>query len=239
MIRSRVGKLGLCAIVLGVMAVSASSAQALSWLILNATQTTATELKAALVMETDSTDLTLSTKEVGIRFVVTCTNTEAIGINLEVGGKLTEGGKIKFTGCEAYETAPLTGALSCHIHSAGQPAGTVLTAEGKGELVLHEIKAGEKEVLVKIEPKTGTTLASFLTEKCVVPETNPVNGKLFLRDCEKAATVHQNRHLIEQGPLTSLFVGADTAEHLETSLSGSVWWRLGAAHLGLHFGAML
>jgi len=229
---------GLCAMVLGAMAMSAGTAQAFSWLVLDTNGIALENLNAQLVIEADSTHVTLATKEVGIKFVVTCTGTEAVGVSLITGGKLTEGGKVKFTGCEAYEKASLTGALACHVHSAGQAAGTVVTNEGKGEIVLHELAGGGKEVLVKVEPKTGTTFATFLTEKCVVPESNPVNGKVFFRDCEGTWEVHQNRHLVEQGLLTSLWVGSDTAEHLETSLSGSVWWRLGAAHVNLLWGAM-
>ena len=221
------------------MAISASSAQAaLSWLVLNSAGTTASELKAELLGEKDSAHLSLSKKLLGIKGVITCTNFELIGFNLEAGGTLTNGGKVKFTGCEIFESAPLTGAFGCHVHSAAQAAGTILSGELKGQLVLHEIKAGEKEVLTKIEPKTGTTLGTILTEKCVLPETNPVNGVLYLKDCEKAATTHLVKHLFEQGPLTSLFIGTDTAEHLETSFIGSGWIKLGGAHAGLKWAAM-
>ena len=238
MIRTKLGLLGLCAVVFGVMAMSATSAQAaLSWLVLNSAKTTETELKAELAGESDG-DVSLTTKEVSIKFTVTCSGFELVGVNLEAGGTLTNGGKVKFTGCEAYETAPLTGALGCHVHSAGQTSGNVLTAEGKGTLALHTLTGGGTEVLTKLEPKTGTTFATFLTEKCVVPETNPVNGVLYLKDCEKKALTHEVKHLVEQGPLTSLFVGSDTAEHLETSLSGSGWVKLGGAHAGLKFAAM-
>src|ERR1700709_1773405 len=239
MIRTKLGLLGLCAVVFGVMAMSATSAQAaLSWLVLNSAGTEAKELKAELLGEKDTAHISLSTKEVGIKFVVTCTNFALVGVNLEAGGTLSNAGKFKVQGCEAYETAPLTGGLVCHVHSAGQAAGVVLTAAGKGILALHTLTGGGTEVLTKLEPSVGTTFATFLTEKCVVPETNPVNGVLYLKDCEKKALTHEVKHLVEQGPLTSLFVGSDTAEHLETSLSGSGWVKLGGAHAGLKFAAM-
>ena len=246
MIRTKLGLLGLCAVVFGVMAMSATSAQAaLSWLVLNSAKTTETELKAELAGESDG-DVSLTTKEVSIKFTVTCSGFELVGVNLEAGGTLTNGGKVKFTGCEAYETAPLTGALGCHVHSAGQTSGNVLTAEGKGTLALHTLTGGGTEVLTKLEPSVGTTFATFLTEKCVVPETNPVNGVLYLKDCEKQtegpcvnkSLTYAVKHLVEQGPLTSLWVGSDTAEHLETSLSGGGWIKLGGAHAGLFWRAM-
>src|ERR1700709_1918573 len=186
MIRTKLGLLGLCAVVFGVMAMSATSAQAaLSWLVLNSAKTTETELKAELAGESDG-DVSLTTKEVSIKFTVTCSGFELVGVNLEAGGTLTNGGKVKFTGCEAYETAPLTGALGCHVHSLAQAVGTVLTTQLKEQLILHEIKFGEKEVLIKLGPTTGTTtFATFLTEKCVESEATQSTGNCSSRTAKK------------------------------------------------------
>jgi hypothetical protein len=239
--RTKLGLLGLCAVVFGVMAMSASSAQAaLSWLVLNSAGTTATELKAELVGEKDSPDITLLAKTLGIKIIFTCTNFELKGVNLEVGGKLTEGGKVKFTGCEAYEKGTLEVALGCGLHTTGTAAGTIETTEGKGELVLHTLAAGGTEVLTKVEPKTaGGAFATILTNGlCSLPESNKVSGVLYLKDCEHLATTHAVKHLIEQGPLTSLIYGAHSVEHLETSLDGSGWVKLGGAHLGLKWSGM-
>jgi len=241
MTRTKLGLLGLCAVVLGMMAISASSAQAaLSWLILNSAGTTSTFLKAAVKGKKDTADITLLTHEVGIKFAVTCTEFETTGINLEAEGKLTTGGKVKFTGCEAYGKGSLEEALGCHVHSSGQPAGTVETGKGKGELVLHERADKTKVVLTKLEPEAGSTgtFASFLTEGCVIPEANPVHGVLYVEDCEGKATVHAVEHLIVQGPLTSMWVGTDNAEHLETSIDGSAWVFLAGEHAGLAWSAL-
>jgi hypothetical protein len=243
--------MGLCAVIFGVMAMSASSAQALSldWLVLNAAGTVATliegtpvNLLVKLVGEKDSPDLTLLAKTLGIKVIFTCTNFELVNIHLAAAGKLTEGGKVKFTGCEAYKEGTLTGPLGCHVKTSGAPEGTIETTEGKGELVLHEIKAGEKEVLTKLEPKTaGGAFATILTSACSLPESNKVSGVLYLKDCELKATDHLVKHLVEQGPLTSLVYGAHSVEHLETSLDGSGWIKLGAStldHTGLKWAAM-
>jgi hypothetical protein len=229
MIRTKLGLLGLCAVVLGMMAMSASPAQAslFKWLILNAAKTTSTELLALLVGEKDSPDLTLLTKLLGKRFAITCTNFELKAVHLSPLGTLSEGGKVKFTGCEAYGKGTLEEALGCKVHSAGQPAGTIETAEGKGALLLHETAPGVNELVTKIEPKIGETFATFLTEECVLPESNPVRGKLFIQDCLLEAEIHKVKHLIIQNSLTKLWVGAHTAEHLETSIDGSAWVKLG------------
>jgi hypothetical protein len=230
MIRS---KLGLCAVVLGVMAMSAGSAQAaLSWLVLDSNGANPKELKASLVGEKDSADITLLSKLLGKKFTITCNNLEFEGVSLEVGGKLSEGSKMVYTGCELYNKGTLEEPLGCHLKSAGQPVGTITTHELKGELV-----SGGSEV--RIEPKTaGGPFTTMLTEECALPESNPIRGVLYLKDCEKAMLVHAVKHLIEQGPLTAMWVGSHTAEHLEISIDGSVWLKLSGAHAGLKWAAM-
>jgi hypothetical protein len=258
MIRSKLGVLTFCIVMLGVMAIFAGLAQASSfvklvldkdntlleiveagtstWLILNSSGTTATELKALLVGEKDSEDLTVVTHLLGRLFWVTCTNFELVGVNLEKEGKLTTGSKIVFTGCEAYGKGPLTEPLNCKLHSTGKAAGTIETNKLKGELVLHK---GESKLLMKIEPEVaGGTLKTFLTEECVMPESNSLKGRLYLEDSLEQITTHAVKHLLVQNPLTFLYVGTDTVEHLETSLNGSVWVKLGAAHTGLKWSAM-
>jgi hypothetical protein len=248
MIRSKLGLLGLCAVVLGVVTMSAGSAQgALSWLVLDGSGANPKELKALLIAESDSADLTLLFKLLGKKFALTCTNLEFGGVNLEAGGKLTEGGKNVYTGCEAYGKGTLEEPLGCKVHSAGSAAGRLETAELKGGLT-----GGGSEVLLKIEPKTaGNPFATFLTEECVIPESNSLRGVIYLKDCEalkdkegkelpcdQNTLVHAVRHLVESAPLTSLYVGTDNAEHLETSIDGSAWVKLGGAHNGLKWSAM-
>jgi hypothetical protein len=235
MIRTKLGLLSLCTVVLGVMAMLAGTAQAslFKWLVLNAAKTTATELLALAVGETDSADLTLLTKLLGKKFAITCTNFELAKVHLSTLGTLSEGGKVKFTGCEAYGKGTLEEALGCKVHSAGRPAGTIETNETKGALLLHE-----GVLVTKIEPKTGETFATFLTEECVWPESNPIRGTLFLKDCLGEAEVHKVKHLFEdQKTLTKMWLGSHTAEHLETSLDGSIWVKLGnSVSTGEHTG---
>jgi len=240
---SKLKKLSLCIWTVAVLAL-VGAAPRLSYLKLAPSMASAStqaleNSTAALSSEADSKDLTLLTKEVGIKFALTCTSLEFIGLHLESKGKLNTGAKAKFTGCEAYGKGTLEEALGCHIHSSGQPVGTIETGKGKGELVLHELAAGGKELLTKLEPEAGSTgtFATFLTEGCVIPEANPIHGTLFLKDGEKSAEVHLVKHLVEAGPLTSLWVGADNSEHLETSIDGSSWVKLGGEQAGLRWGA--
>jgi hypothetical protein len=239
MIRPKLRLLGLSAIVFGVMAMSAGSAQAklFQWITLATPGGPATELKVDIASDPDSKDRSLVAHLLGKLFWITCTSMSLKGVSLEVLGTLTEGGKAVFAGCEAYGKGPLTEALGCHVHSTGKAAGTVETSELKGATLLHEVKAGETEPVVKIEPKTGETLATFLTEECVMPESNPVRGKLFLRDCEKKAPVHLVRHLFaSHESLTKLWIGAHSAEHLSTFVEGSDWIKLTGSHFGMEWG---
>ncbi len=245
MTRSKLGLLGLCAVVLGVMAMSASSVQAAgSWLVLNAAGTVATEVKkegekvnllVSGVGELDSASATLLTHLVGLKLGLSCTAFTTSGIHLAAEGKFTEGGKIVFTGCTVSE-----GGTGCTVKSPGAAVGTVASEEGKGELILHELKAGVKEVLTKIEPKTaGGSFATLRFEgECSLPEVNKVSGVIYLKDCEGFAETFAVKHLVVQGPLTSVSIGADTAEHLETSVDGSAWVKLSGEHAGLQARAM-
>ena len=234
--RSKLGLLGLCAVVFGVMAMSASSAQAaLSWLVLDSTGTTATNLEAVLVGEKDTAHLTLLTKIVGLKISITCTNFELNGVSIKPVDTLSNG-KVKFTGCVVYNGWVTLGEAipGCEVSTKEAPIGTIETNKGKGLLELHS----NGEVLTKIEPEVAGPFVTILIKNCSLPEENPVNGVLFLKDCESKATIHELKHLVEQGPLTSLWIGKDTAEHLETSLDGSGWIKLGGAHTGLKWAAM-
>src|SRR6476469_3308628 len=240
MIRTKLGLLGLCAVVLGMMAMSAGAAQGatLSWLILNAAKTTATNLKAQLTGKIDSTHLTLDGEVGGLKIAVTCTNFTLKEVFLEPVEKLSEKGKVVFTGCKVYETAPLTKEYKCTVKTAGAAAGTVESNEGKGLLELVE-----GEVLTRIEPLAGPTgncaTLRFEGAECILPELNQVHGTLFVKDCQGFATTHKLEHLIESAKQTALYVGGHSAKQLEvTKILGSAWISLTGAHAGLEWSGM-
>jgi hypothetical protein len=241
MIRSKLGLLGLCAMVLGVMAISASGAQAAgSWLVGTTEITNTSSLVANVTGEIDTPEPKLLTHLVGLTVTVTCTNFTTSGITLKGEGKLSEGGKVVFTGCtvKAVDKEGKTSA-PCTVKSSGQATGTIASEEGKGEAVLHELAGGAKDVLTKIEPKgEAFAVIRFEGAECLLPLSNKVTGKLFVKDCEGFAETLKVKHLIEQGPLTSLSVGADTVEHLETSIDGSAWVKLTGEHLNKEWRAM-
>jgi hypothetical protein len=231
MLRSKLGLLGLCVLAVGMMAFAAS-AQAQNWLILNAKGEvkTGTELKATVEGKIDGASASLDTHLVKLHVKITCTGGTLIGTKLEENGKLTNGGKVEFTGCKTFNAATSTELPECGVKAGGGAIGKIITAAGKGQLQNN----GE----IKIEPSTGTEFAKLEFEAgCVLPSPTTVNGVLVTRDCENMPELHLLEHLVSQGTGTSLFVGADTAEHLETSLAGSVWVALAGIHAGLKWGA--
>jgi hypothetical protein len=241
MIRTRLGLLGLCAVVLGVMAFSASAAQAeagAKWLILSGgVAKTGEELPAAVDGSLENNDGSLLSKIVGIKTKFLCTGAKLIEVKLEGTGSLTNGGKVKFTGCATYLNEEL--APECETHSAGQPAGTIVSNAGKGLLVLHEPSAGVKEGVTRIEPKEGETFVTLtLGELCPIGNKVPIIGKLFVKDCEGKLTTHLVNHLIEElKALTTLWTISKTAEHVAT-IDGSALVFLTGAHAGLAWGGM-
>ncbi len=241
MIRSRLGLLGICAMVLGLMAFSAGSAQAAKWLI---GTKTGEELKAELQGEIENADAALLSKILGIKVRILCTAGTLVGVSLEGAGKLTTGGKVQFTGCKTFLTPSGKAEeenKSCEPRTIGTALGTVETNKGKGQLVLHEATAG----LTVVEPETGTAFATLeMSSTCPIGERIPVNGKLFLKDCTTAVCEFSGletlkaTHLIAQGPLTQLWVLNKNAEHLETSIDGSARIWLAGVHLGMSWSGM-
>lgn len=226
MIRSKVRfkVLGLCAVVLGLMAFSAGVAQAeegANWKVAGSNVTTAL-LPSVDIGEIEEGKASLLTEISGAKVRYECKTAKLIGVKLELNGSLTNGGKVKFTECETF----LNGALSavCVPKTTGLANGEIESLAGKGLLVLHKNAAGENEGLTRIEPKEGET---FLTLKhsppCALPENVPVRGKLFIKDCKPKAeptnpcvngvTEERVSHLIVQGPLTHLWVISLTPEH--------------------------
>jgi len=229
--------LGLCAALFGVMAFGASGAQAAKWLILNSAGTVSTTPEEGLLgnlqSEIDTSTLILHTEILKVKFLVVCTGVKLIGVGLETEGKLTEGGKVEFTGCKG-ETNESPNA-NCTPKAGGGAAGVIITNAGKGQLVLHEGGVG----LTKVEPKEAgkpfTTLE--MAEACPVGERVQINGVLYIKDCQEGGIgVHRVKHLGEEGPLTDLWATATkNAEHTAHIL-GSVWFFLTTPHSGLAWG---
>jgi hypothetical protein len=237
MTRSRLGLLGLCAMVLGLMAFGATGAQAEgTWLILNSINQvkTGTELPAIIELEKESSVYVLHSKIIGIAVLFLCTELKAVNAKIFGAGAVgkgpgeEKGSKVLFSGC----TTDLNGAAApeCTPKDATEGvAGTILTKEGHALVVLHE-----GQDITKVLPDEGETFATIeMGATCPIGTKVPVIGSLALKDCENLALTHLVKHLVEPfEALTQLWTISKTEEHKATLL-GSAWAKLGGEHTGL------
>src|SRR6476469_7711981 len=236
MTRTKLGLLGLCAVM--AMSVGAAQGATYKWLILTSSKTTATELKASVAGKAESTHLVFDGEVAGLKIAITCTSFTLTNFNLEIGGKLTEGGKATYTGCKVYKTAPLTEEYKCTVKTTGAAVGTIETNENKGQLTLNE-----GELQMKIEPKAGPT-GNFATlrfegAECVLPELNQLHGTIYFKDGEGSLTKHKLEHLIEASKSSLLYIGGHSGKQLEvTKILGNAWFSLTAEHNGLEWGVL-
>lgn len=238
MIRPRIGFkiLGMCSMLAGVTAFSSGAAQAeigASWMV-NGANVTDTLLPTVQVGEIENKTGSLLVKISGASVTFLCTGAELIGAKLELNGSVASTVKAKVTGCITFLNGTLSG--PCKPKSEGQPLGSIISNEGKGLSVLHEGKG-----LLKVEPKlAGGSFAVIRFDpeaECSLPEQIPVKGVITVRDSQGEEQVEKVSHLVEQGPLTHLFVISDTAEHA-ASIDGSATVGLGGAHSGLKFSGL-
>jgi hypothetical protein len=255
MIRSRFGLLGLCAIVLGLMAFGTTAAQAeplARWLILKSDGTLLPDsgLAVPVELEKETTGI-LHTKIAGVAVLFECEKIAAVNANLlahgsvgeklvkeKVGEKEIERGtasKIKFSGC----ITKLNGTASkpCEPNNSGTEPGVIVTNPGHALIELHEKADKTKVEFVHILPDTGETFATIKTsEECSIGASVPVIGKAYLEDCEGKFLTHLVKHLTQVSTeLTELWTISKTAEHVATIL-GSAWALLGGEHKGLAWG---
>jgi len=241
MTRSRLGLLGLCAMVLGLMAFGTAGAQAEgTWLILNSLGQvkTGTELPATIELEKDSSVYVLHSKIVGIAVLFLCTNLKAINAKIFGSGAIGKGAgeekesKVLFSGC----TTDLNGTTAPECTPKDKTAGTgeIVTNNGHALVILHTLGDGTKDDVTKILPDEGETFAVIEMEAaCPLGTKVPVIGELSLKDCENLALTHLVKHLVEPfEALTKLWTISKTAEHVATLL-GSAWAKLGGVHEGL------
>jgi hypothetical protein len=229
----KLGLVGLCVLMVGLVGFGDGAAQASpEWLVLNSVGTGLETLPTTIEGAIDGESASLDTHLVKLHIKITCTKGTLVGMSLEVAGKITNGGKVKFEGCSNLTNAATGMQLpECGVKTSGQAFGEVETKNFKGQLLTNgetQIKPESGTEFVKLEFEAGCALSSPMT----------ISGTLFLEDCEGKAAAHFEKHLIKQGSGTSLFMGSDNAEHLETSLVGSLWLFLGGTRKGLKWGAV-
>ena len=246
MTRTRLGLLGLCAMLFGLMALGTSGAQAevgAKWLILTSggVLKTGAELHAKVNLEIDSPTLILHSEILHIKVLFLCTEVKVDEAKLLKDGTIGKeegvpsGSQVLFGGC----TTDLNGspASECTPEDPTAGVGKISTQRLHALLVLHELTGGVKDDLIELIPDTGlgtTYVTMHLPAACPIGTSVPVIGKLFLKDCENKALEHLVKHLVEEGPLSELFTISKTAEHA-AKLLGSSWAFLEGEHAGLRW----
>jgi len=214
MVRSRLGlkALGLCALLLGLMAfASVAQAEPLSHWNVAGKSVTGTEEFQLEIKEIESKTATLEFTTIGGTLVkILCTDAK-----FDEGGQLAkEGlillGRIKFTGCKVELNSKPAG--GCEAHSEGQPVGTILTLKAKGLITLDEV-SGVKQHYTKIIPDDEVNLRFAIIEmgeECSIGTKVEVKAKskgegLWIKDCKgngsstTAGFLHEEpTHLIEE-----------------------------------------
>jgi hypothetical protein len=224
--------LGLCAVVLGLVVLGTSGVQAekgANWKV-KGENVTAGLLPEVLLKEVVMKDMTLLTKVLGFKVELLCQKAQFIGAKLETEGKVSAGNKTKFEEC----LMKLNGTVSaaCEPHT-GKEKGAFVSNALKGLLVLHELVDGTKDTLILFEPVEGTAFVTIeLGEECAIGGTCTVFGKSTVKDAKNEFGVEAVEHMVEQGPLSVLWVNSNTAEHAAT-IDGSATLALTGVHKGL------
>jgi hypothetical protein len=239
MSRSRFGLLAISAMVLGLMAISVASAQAVKpeWMVNGVNLTNNTLLPEVQIKEieklpgTEERHLVLLTEILKDKVEILCPEAKLVNVKLNGTGGTTEG-QVHFNGCVTKINGTVN--TSCKPHSVGAEAGLIITEKGLGNIVLGT--GSVPELLIKSQ--VGETFVTLLmNEACPIGEKVPIKGEFLIKDCNNKFETEEVEHLIEEGPGTHLFVISDTAEHA-AKIDGSAWIRLVGAHLGLKWSGL-
>jgi len=242
MTRTTLGILGLCVVIIGLMAFNAAGAHAEgTWLFLNASGQvkTGTELSAIIELENDANNVA-HTSILSIFTLWVCTGWKAITSKLFGSGAIGQGpgeekgSKILFSGCTTQLNG--TAAPECTPKDAVGGAGEIITKPGHALAILRELADKTKDDVIKFLPDEGETLATIeMGAACPIGTKVPILGELVLKDGENQALTHLVKHLLEPSQvLTKMWAISKTAEHVVATL-GSFWAVLGGEHAGLKY----
>jgi hypothetical protein len=254
MIRSRLGlkALGMCALVLGLMAVWAGAAQAEntggSWTyetggVLKTFEGALAEPEITGEIEKDASGnpipLVLHSEALeGTKVLYECKSfTVAAGSKLKPNGVVL--GKLLFHECKTF----LNGVESkpCEPKAGGSP-GLIVTGLIKAQMLLHKLAGGTIDKILIAE---GETEAGVLTQHFAFIESSAscslgikalVGGKFAIEPSNP--TTHEVKHLIKEFlPLTELWILSNTLEH-KAEILGGAWVFLKGTHLNFKWAGL-
>jgi hypothetical protein len=173
----------LCVLALGLVAFSATAAQADgTWMVKGVDLTSGTK---ALVGKLKNNTGTLLSALGFNKVDFTCATSTLVNANLEAGGAISEASKnakVAFGVC----ITKINGveAKACQPKATGKVAGTIETEEFYGLLNLHKLEfVGASDAIIGITPKVGTVLTVIhMGDLCAIGDTVKVFGSLALKD---------------------------------------------------------
>jgi hypothetical protein len=220
--RRGLGVLAVCGLVLGMMAISASGAQAGMWMINGSNVGAGVELKISASIEPEGGGATLLTLSGGNSIAITCTTATVTGAVTTLE-KIT--GTINFSGC----TTKINGILQIECKPKNEPLGAGATIEA----VLHEGKAYAKA--------TGTAgvLTTFKFNCVALPEVVKVTGSGWLEDCNNEFEKEKVTHLFQEGKVPAEKLGGLLFGANKATVDGSAIFTLtDEAHKGMKFSGL-
>lgn len=224
--------LGACGLIIGLISLSTSVVHAekgANWMV-NGSNVTTELLPSVGIAIVVTEDMSLLTEILKTKMKLLCKGAEFVGARLEVEGKVggkSGGNTTRFSGCQIYLNGTVSSA--CEPRSEGK-FGSFSSTPLKGLLVLHELAGGTKDILVRFEPVTGSVFATIeLGPECPIGSTCAISGISTVKDAEGLFSNELLNHTVEQGPLSELWVGSKTVEHM-ASIAGSASLRLTGEH---------
>jgi len=220
--RRGLGILAVCGLVLGMMAISASGAQASKWMV--AGKNVSGELKVGAKVELEGGSATLLTTSGGNNVAITCTSAVVTSATITLA---QINGTINFSGC----TTKINGAAEplCNPKNAGG----IIETGGSVEAVLHEGKEYAKA--------TGTAgvFATFKFSCVSLPSTVKVTGTGWLEDCNNEFAVEKVTHLVQEATVPAKALGGLLFGANAATIDGSANVAFSdAEHLGLKFSGL-
>jgi hypothetical protein len=221
--KSMFGLVGMLTLVLGLTAFAPPMASA-GWKLVNAKgelkEITEALLPSLQVKEIENADAAMKwTTKGGTAVDHLCKEAELIGAKMQVGGT-SSSAKIRFKQCVTLLNGTVS--KSCEPH-VGASKGIIETNAGRVTI---------KEGLLSFSSESGSFATMEMGELCAIGEVIPVNGTLFLKDCQGSFTTELVAHLFEEDKSSSI-----TVLGIPASMAGSVLIELSGEHKGLKWGA--
>jgi hypothetical protein len=235
--RTRLGLLGLCAAVLGVVVFSVAGAHSevgAKWLYANSFGAPVAFLDASAGLEAQS-DWVLHTEIAKTKILFECKKIAAVNAVLKTEGRVGEGAKLKYSEC----VTKINGSTSsgCQPNAGGKESGVIVSNPLHGLVILVELGGGVKDDAIKVLPDSGETFATLeFGSECVLGTKIPIIGIGLIQDSENLLLTGLVKHLLSFSPTSQLWVISKTIEHSATLLGGA-WVFLTGEHAGLKLSA--